>query len=91
MSESIATVSFRTDAELKNAFAQTVEQMGLTVTTAFNAFMRATVRQQAMPFRLRAGALPSADEQEALALLASGGGETFRSARELAEADGWYR
>ena len=65
--------------------------MGLTVTTAFNAFMRATVREQAMPFRLRASSKLTDDEREALALLNDPNAETFASARELAEADGWYK
>jgi len=87
----VANINFRTDARLKEEFASVVEAMGLTVTTAFNAFMRATVREQAMPFRLRASSKLTADEREALALLNDPNAETFASARELAEADGWYK
>ncbi|MBQ8089754.1 MAG: type II toxin-antitoxin system RelB/DinJ family antitoxin [Pyramidobacter sp.] len=86
----VSNISFRTDSVLKEEFARIVEEMGLTVTTAFNAFMRATVQQQAMPFRLRARSRLTADEQEALALLRDPDAETFHSAHELAETDGWY-
>ena len=86
--QDIANINFRTDARLKEEFASVVEAMGLTVTTAFNAFMRATVREQAMPFRLRASSKQTDDEREALALLNDPSAETFASARELAEANG---
>ena len=89
--QNIANINFRTDASLKEEFVDVVESMGLTVTTAFNAFMRATVREQAMPFRLRATSRLTEDEKEALALLRDPNAETFSSVDELAEADGWFK
>ena len=71
--QDVVNINFRTDARLKEEFASVVESMGLTVTTAFNAFMRATVREQAMPFRLRASSKLTDDEREALALLKRNG------------------
>ena len=67
--QDVVNINFRTDARLKEEFASVVEAMGLTVTTAFNAFMRATVREQAMPFRLRATSKLTGDAREARALL----------------------
>ncbi|MBR1896228.1 MAG: type II toxin-antitoxin system RelB/DinJ family antitoxin, partial [Pyramidobacter sp.] len=40
----VANINFRADAALKEEFAEVVVDMGLTVTTAFTAFMKATVR-----------------------------------------------
>ena len=87
----VANINFRVDASLKEEFARVVEDMGLTVTTAFNAFMRATVREQAMPFRLRTSSKLTEDEKEALAVLNDPNAERFSSVDELAEADGWFR
>ena len=87
----VANINFRTDAALKEDFARVVEEMGLTVTTAFTAFMRATVREQGMPFRLRAKPKLSEDEREALEILNDPNAETFKSVDELAEADGWFK
>ena len=87
--QNVANINFRTDATLKEEFVDVVEAMGLTVTTAFNAFMRATVREQGMPFRLRVTSKLTEDEREALALLKDPNAETFHSVDELFEAKGW--
>lgn len=84
----MADVNFRAGAVLKEEFPHVVEQMGLTVTAALNAFMRATVQQRAIPFRFRGAAEPAADEKESLTLLNDAQAESFRPAHHLAGADG---
>ena len=62
----VANINFRADAALKEEFAEVVEDMGLTVTTAFTAFMKATVRERALPFWLKATNALSPAEREML-------------------------
>lgn len=87
----VTNINVRTDAALKDEFAHVVEQLGLTVSSAINVFMRATVQRQGIPFQLKLPPRLTEDEREALALLNDPNAETFLSAHELAEADGWYK
>lgn len=45
-------VNFRMDSELKKQFESFCEEMGLTMTTAFNIFARKTVRENRIPFEI---------------------------------------
>ena len=56
----VANINFRADAALKEEFAEVVEDMGLTVTTAL------TVRERALPFWLKATNAVSPAEREML-------------------------
>lgn len=46
----IANVSFRIDAKLKKEAESLFNEMGMTMTTAFNIFLRQTVRERRLPF-----------------------------------------
>ena len=46
------TFSIRMDAQLKKEFDALVEDMGMNVTTAFNIFARAVVREKKIPFEI---------------------------------------
>ncbi len=50
MSKSISNVSFRIDTDLKNEANALFESLGMTLTTAFNIFLRQAVREKGMPF-----------------------------------------
>lgn len=45
-------VNIRMDSELKKQFESFCEEMGLTMTTAFNIFARKTVRENRIPFEI---------------------------------------
>lgn len=46
----IANVSFRIDAKLKKEAEALFNEMGMTMTTAFNIFLRQAVRERRLPF-----------------------------------------
>ena len=50
----MATVqtTLRLDAEAKNQFEKIVNQLGMTASTAYNLFVRATIQRQGLPFDL---------------------------------------
>ena len=88
----VANINFRADAALKEEFAEVVEDMGLTVTTAFTAFMKATVREGKLPFHLRSSRRRlTDDERETLELVRDPDTKWFNSVEEMVEADGWYK
>jgi len=45
-------VTFRIDEELKKEAETVFEEMGINMTTALNAFLKATVREGKIPFEL---------------------------------------
>lgn len=45
-------VNIRMDEDLKKQFEAFCSEVGLNMTTAFNVFARATVRQQRIPFEI---------------------------------------
>ncbi|MCL2461498.1 MAG: type II toxin-antitoxin system RelB/DinJ family antitoxin [Defluviitaleaceae bacterium] len=47
-----ASVTFRIDEELKKQAENMFEEMGINMTTALNAFIKATVRDGKIPFEL---------------------------------------
>jgi DNA-damage-inducible protein J len=51
---SLTPVNFRMETDLKEQFAQTCHDMGMTVSTAFIIFARTVVRQKAIPFPVAA-------------------------------------
>jgi len=54
------SVSIRMDEETKKAFALFCDEIGLSVSTAFNLFAKTVVREQRIPFDLAAG-VPNAE------------------------------
>ena len=50
MSKKISSVSFRIDAEIKNQADKLFAELGLNMTTAFNIFLRQSIRENRIPF-----------------------------------------
>ena len=46
-------LNIRTDKEVKAAAEKIFEQLGLTMTTAVNIFLRQTIRENGIPFELK--------------------------------------
>ncbi len=90
MSQAVITV--RMDEELKNDFADLMDEFGLSVSAAFTMFAKTAVREQRIPFELSLNRF-SAETREALReavrLAESPDTEWYGSTRELREAKGW--
>jgi len=52
MANGTSNVSFRIDTEIKNQADYLFAQLGLTLTTAFNIFLRQSVREGCIPFSI---------------------------------------
>ena len=52
MSKSISNVSFRIDTQLKKDADELFQSLGLTMTSAFNLFLRQSVREGGIPFMI---------------------------------------
>ncbi len=50
----MATISVRTTDETKNSFEGFCESLGLTVSAAINMFMKISLRENRIPFELKA-------------------------------------
>lgn len=50
MSKKISSVSFRIDTEIKNQADKLFAELGLNMTTAFNIFLRQSIRENRIPF-----------------------------------------
>lgn len=59
----MVNLNIRIDKELREDFRRCCDDIGLTMTAAFNAFARAVVREQRIPFEMRSGK-PSAEKQD---------------------------
>lgn len=52
MANSISNVSFRIDSDLKKNADKLFSELGLNMTTAFNIFLRQSVREGRIPFEI---------------------------------------
>ena len=59
------TINIRIDSELKQQFENFCNDMGMTMTTAFNIFAKKTVREYRIPFEIGAE-MPNAETLEAI-------------------------
>ena len=50
---STTNLNIRTDQEIKNQSEKIFSELGLTMTTAVNMFLRATIREKGIPFSLK--------------------------------------
>lgn len=50
MNDKTTLISFRADKELKAQFENLFSELGLNMSTAFNMFMRQSVREKGIPF-----------------------------------------
>ena len=59
------SVSIRMDADLKRQFDEFCTEIGMTMTTAFNAFAEKTVQEDRIPFEM-SRSLPNEETLEAM-------------------------
>jgi len=52
MNNKFSNVSFRIDTEIKNRADKLFADLGLNMTTAFNIFLRQSVREGSIPFQI---------------------------------------
>lgn len=62
----MATISVRTTDETKNSFEGFCESLGLTVSAAINMFMKISLRENKIPFELKADPFWCEENQAAL-------------------------
>lgn len=83
-----ATINIRTDAELKQSFERLCQDVGMNLTTAFNIFMKQSVRENKISVALNGDPFYSDSNmaflREGIAALNAGKGV----AHELIEVDG---
>lgn len=52
MAKKTSSVSFRIDTDIKNQAEKLFAQLGLNMTTAFNIFLRQSIREGRIPFEI---------------------------------------
>ena len=62
---SVSNVSFRVDRDLKNQADTLFQSLGLNMTTAFNMFLRQSVREGRIPFEITIN-VPNSDTVAAM-------------------------
>ncbi len=55
MPSNIPATTIRIEPELKKEAAAVLDELGLSMSTAVNAFLKALVREQGMPFEMKVG------------------------------------
>ena len=65
----MTTISAKIDNEDKNRFENIINSVGLNVTSAISAFVKATIRENGIPFALKAADDPYIYSEENLKLL----------------------
>ena len=66
MGSNMANVSFRIDSDLKVKADKLFDELGMSMTTAFNIFLRQSVRQGCIPFAVTTKANPNVETIAAL-------------------------
>ena len=59
MQNNTINVTFRMDKEDKKHFERIINSMGLNLSSAFNIFAKAVIRDSAIPFELKGGNMPN--------------------------------
>ena len=68
----MTTISAKIDNEDKNRFENIINSIGLNVTSAISAFVKATIRENGIPFALKASDDPYIYSEENLKYLRQG-------------------
>ena len=68
----MTTISAKIDNEDKNRFENIINSRGLNVTSAISAFVKATIRENGIPFALKAADDPYIYSEENLKYLRQG-------------------
>ena len=74
--------SLRLDSEAKAKAYAIFEQLGIKPAQAINLFLRQVALQGGIPFEIK---VPNAETLEAMEEIASGGGKSYKNAREMFE------
>ncbi|RDU65281.1 type II toxin-antitoxin system antitoxin, RelB/DinJ family [Helicobacter didelphidarum] len=61
MQTQMMNVTFRMSKEDKQHFERIINSMGLNLSSAFNIFAKAVIRENAIPFELRGDEIPNAE------------------------------
>ena len=79
-------INIRMDTDLKMQFEAFCDDMGMTMTTAFNVFAKKAVREYRIPFEI-SGKVPNAVTRKAIEDVEKGVGmsRAFSSVKELME------
>lgn len=80
------TISIRMDEDLKKDFETFCSEVGMNMSTAICIFAKTAVREQKIPFEIRAE-IPNAETAQAMrnVLLGTNMSRTFNSVKELME------
>jgi len=65
----MTTISAKIDNNDKSAFERICDSMGINISSAINAFVKATIRENGMPFALKAADDPYVYSEENLRYL----------------------
>ena len=65
MNGNISNVSFRIDTNIKNQADRLFTELGLSMTTAFNVFLRQAIREGSIPFHITVNT-PNAETEAAM-------------------------
>lgn len=80
-------VNIRLEANLKKEAENLFSDLGLTMTSAINIFLRQAVREQSIPFKITRVEIPNAETlaaiQEAISIARDPKAKTYSSASEL--------
>lgn len=60
----MTTISAKINSTDKSHFERICDSMGITISTAINAFVKATIRENGMPFQLKAADGPYVYSEE---------------------------
>ncbi len=60
----MTTISAKINSTDKSHFERICDSMGITISTAINAFVKATIRENGMPFQLKAADDPYVYSEE---------------------------
>ena len=85
----MAQISFRVDDELKRGAEKTLNDIGLSMSTAINIFLKTVVRENRIPFELSADPFYSKENMKELErrVHAVRSGESTLKEHELIEED----
>lgn len=81
------SINIRMDSDLKAQFSAFCEEVGMTMTTAFCLFAKATVRQQKIPFEIAADPFYSEANMERLRRAAAEMDAGLGTVHQLVEED----
>jgi DNA-damage-inducible protein J len=85
----MAQISLRVDDDVKHSAEKTLDEIGLSMSTAINIFLKTVAREQRIPFELSADSFYSRENMEELERRVSevNSGKSTLKEHELIEVD----